>query len=185
MNGSASTTDGRGPDYLVPALIAGAAAGVLSAVPLVNCLCCLWIIGGGVLAAYLLADRTPGSLTAGDGALVGALTGMAAAVVSSIIELPLRPFNEAFVRRLAAGLSRFTQQMPSQWRDLVERGNTPRVFSPGLFLLNLFITAAIFAALGVLGGVIGVSIFGRKKAPLPSPTRPTEPPQGPPPDGTV
>jgi len=177
-------SEGR-PEYLVPALIAGGAAGVLSAVPFVNCLCCLWIIGGGVLAAYLLADRTPRLLSAGDGALAGALTGIAAAVVSSVIEVPLRPFNEAFVRRLAAGLSRFTQQMPAQWRDLVERSNAPRGFSPGLFLLDLFITAAIFAALGVLGGVIGVSIFGRKKAPLPPAAQPPRPPQGLPPDATV
>jgi hypothetical protein len=185
MNRPEASTNERRPEYLVPALIAGVAGGVLSAVPFVNCLCCLWIIGAGVLAAYLLADRTPGPLTAGDGALAGALTGIAAAVVSSLVELPLRPLNEAFFRRMAAGLARFSQQMPAQWRDLVERSNAPHAFSPGLFLLDLFISAAVFAALAALGGIIGVSIFGRKKAPLPPPARTPQGPTGPSPDATV
>jgi hypothetical protein len=87
--------------------------------------------------------------------------------------------NEAFLRNFVDRLSRFAEQMPSQWRDLLER-RTPRGFSPGLFFLDLFVTAAIFAVLGVLGGVIGVSIFGRKKAPAPPAA-----PQGSPPDATV
>jgi hypothetical protein len=179
MNGAQVSSTPPRPEYLGPALIAGGAAGLLSGIPFVNCLCCLWIIGGGVLAAYLLADRTPGPRSAGDGALVGALTGIAAAVVSAVIEIPLRPVNEAFLRNFVDRLSRFAEQMPSQWRDLLER-RTPRGFSPGLFFLDLFVTAAIFAVLGVLGGVIGVSIFGRKKAPAPPAA-----PQGSPPDATV
>jgi hypothetical protein len=160
------------PDYLVPALIAGAVAGVLSGIPLVNCLCCLWIIGGAMLATHLLAKNTPGPLTAGDGAIVGALTGIAAAVVDSVISLPLRGVNEAFVRRFMDSLARFADQMPSWWQEWTQRGTTG--FSPAGFLLGLFFTAAIFAVLGVLGGVIGVSLFGRKKTLTPPP-----PPQGP------
>jgi hypothetical protein len=179
MNGSQGSSNAPRPEYFVPALMAGAAAGVLSGLPFVNCLCCLWIIGGGVLAAYLLADRTPGPRSAGDGALVGALTGIVAAVASGIIEIPLRRVNEAFLRNVIDRLSRFADQMPAQWRDLVER-RTPRGFSLGVFFLDLFITAAIFAVLGLLGGVIGVSIFGRKKAPAaPAST------QGAPPNATV
>ena len=37
------------PEYLRPALIAGAVAGLLSGLPVVsagNCICCLWIFGG-------------------------------------------------------------------------------------------------------------------------------------------
>ncbi|MCZ7371502.1 MAG: hypothetical protein O8C66_13445, partial [Candidatus Methanoperedens sp.] len=63
--------DNRRPEYLVPALISGAVAGVLSGIPFVNCLCCLWIIGGAILATNLLAKKTPALLTAGDGAIVG------------------------------------------------------------------------------------------------------------------
>jgi len=163
----------RKPEYLVPALIAGAVSGILSGVPLVNCLCCLWIIGGAVFASFLLAKNTPGPLTAGDGAIVGALTGIAAAVVDSLISLPLRPVNEAFVRRIMDSLARFSDQMPARWQELMQRGTAGGLSMAG-FLFALLFSAVIFAVLGVLGGVIGVSIFGRKKTPASPHT-----PQGP------
>jgi hypothetical protein len=34
-----------------------------------------------------------------------------------------------------------------------------------LFLLSLVILAAIYSVLGALGGIIGASLFGRKKPP--------------------
>jgi len=163
------------PEYLAPALIAGAAAGVLSGVPFISCLCCLWIIGGAVLATHLLAGRTPGALTAGDGAIVGALTGIVAAIVENLVAIPLRPFNEAFAKRLLEGLSRFSDQMPAGWQSWMDRSRATGVTAAG-FLLNVFLAAAIFAVLGVLGGVIGASLFGRKKTPPP----PAPLPQGPP-----
>jgi hypothetical protein len=164
----------RKPEYLVPALIAGAVSGVLSGIPFVNCLCCLWIIGGAVLASSLLARNTARPLTAGDGAIVGALTGIVAAVIDSLISVPLRPVNAVFLRRIMDSLARFSGQMPAQWQDLMQR-NSAGGFSASGFLFGLFFSAAIFAALGVLGGVIGVSIFGRKKTPASPP-----PSQGPP-----
>jgi hypothetical protein len=174
MNDPGGALNNQKPEYLVPALIAGAAAGVLSGTPFASCLCCLWIICGGAMAAHLLVKKTPGPLTAGDGALVGALTGIVASIVDNVMGIPLRGVNEAFIRRLTKSLTQFASQMPSWWHDWVERG-TPSGFSPATFLLGLFITAAVFAVLGILGGVIGISIFGRKKTPAPP-----QPQQGPP-----
>ncbi len=160
--------DNRRPEYLVPALIAGSFAGVLSGIPFINCLCCLWIIGGAMLATHLLAKNTAGVLTAGDGAIVGALTGIMAATVDSLMSIPLRHLNEAFVRRFMESLARVAGQLPAGWQDWLQRG-TSTGFSLAGFFLGLFISAAIFAVLGVLGGVIGVSLFGRKKMPPPPP----------------
>ena len=56
--------------------------GVLSALPIVaggNVCCCMWIISGGFLAAYLDSQNTSRSLTVGRGALVGFLAGVAGA----------------------------------------------------------------------------------------------------------
>jgi len=158
----------RRPEYLVPALIAGAVAGVFSGIPFVNCLCCLWIIGGAMLAAHMLAKNTPGPLTAGDGAIVGALTGIVAATVDALMSVPLRPINEAFVRRFMESLARVAGQLPPGLQDLMQR-RTSTGFSLAGFFLGLFLSAAIFAVLGVLGGVIGISLFGRKKTPAPPP----------------
>ena len=159
------------PEYLTPALIGGAAAGVLSGIPLVNCLCCLWIIGGAILATHLLARSSAVSLTAGDGAIVGALTGIVAAVVEHIISLPLRAINQSVYQGLMERLARFANQVPSQFQEWMQRGTTTE-FSMAMFLLGLFISAALFAVLGVLGGVIGASLFGKKSSQASPPTPP-------------
>ena len=151
------------PSMLTPALLGGAVAGILSGLPFLNCLCCFWIIGGAVLAAYLLAKESPVSLTAGDGAVVGALTGISAAVIDSLVSLPLRGLNLAVMRRMFDRLSEFADEMPSGWETWLDRSSGG--FSVAIFFLGLFLSAAVFAAVGALGGVIGASLFGRKAQP--------------------
>ena len=58
---------------LQPALYGGLFIGVLSALPIINIgnCCCLWVIGGGVLATYLMQQNHPYPIAAADGALVG------------------------------------------------------------------------------------------------------------------
>lgn len=163
------------PEYLRPALIGGAIAGVLSGLPIVsagNCFCCLWIIGGAALAVSLLAKNTAGVLTSGDGAIVGALSGITAAVVDSLMAIPLRSFNMELARRVVDRVSDFGYEMPSNLDGLLDGGSA--FLTPGWFLLSLFLTAAVFTVVGILGGIIGVSLFGRKK-------NQTAPPASPPP----
>ncbi len=153
------------PRMFTPALIGGAAAGILSGLPFLNCLCCFWIIGGAMLAAYLLAKESPVSLTAGDGAVVGALAGISAAVVDSLVGIPLRGINLAVMRRMFERLAEFAEEMPAGWQGWLDRGKGG--FSVAMFFLGLFLSAAVFAAVGALGGVIGASLFGRKPQPHP------------------
>ncbi len=153
----------RRPSMLTPALLGGAVAGVLSGLPFLNCLCCLWIIGGAMLAACLLAKDSPVSLTSGDGAVVGALSGIAAAVVDSLIGIPLRGLNLAVMRRMFDRLAEFADEMPSGWENWIDR--SAGGFSVPMFFIGLFLSAAVFAAVGALGGIIGASLFGRKPQP--------------------
>lgn len=169
--------DEKKPEYLRPALIAGAIAGVLSGLPFVNCLCCLWIIGGAALAVNLLAKNTAGVLTSGDGAIVGALTGIVAAVVDTIIKIPLQPYNMALARRVLDKFSEFGQDMPASLDGFLN--GSSNFLTPGWFLLGLFLTAAVYTVVGVLGGIIGVALFGRKKPQAPPPAAPVPPPPGP------
>jgi hypothetical protein len=153
------------PGMFKPALVGGITAGVLTAVPLVNCFCCLWIIGGAMLAAYLFAKGSPTSLTPGDGAVLGILTGIVAAVADSIVGLPFETMNREFVQKFMDQFSQFVEEMPSgweRWLDLRAGG-----MSPAWFLLGLLASAVIYAAFGALGGLIGASMFGRKKVPPP------------------
>ena len=166
-------TDQR-PQVILPALIGGVVAGVLSGIPFLNCLCCLWIIGGAMLATYLLARESPVSLKAGDGAMVGVLTGIFAAVTDTIIGIPLRAVNLAVARRFLERFSEFAGEgMPTNWESWLDQ-DMP---GPGLawFFFGLLISAAVFAALGALGGVLGASLFGKKPAGPP----PTAPPSVP------
>jgi hypothetical protein len=123
------------PEYLRPALIGGAIAGVLSGLPIVsagNCFCCLWIIGGAALAVSLLAKNTAGVLTSGDGAIVGALSGITAAVVDSLMAIPLRSFNIELARRVVDRVSDFGYEMPSNLDGLLDGGSA--FLTPGWFL---------------------------------------------------
>lgn len=151
------------PEYLRPALIAGAIAGLLSGLPLIaagNCLCCLWIVGGAAMASKLLSAQTPGLLKAGDGAVVGALTGIVAAVVDTVVKIPFQSFNLAMARRFLDRISDLGTEMPSGFEGWLDGG--AGFMSPGWTLLGLFFTAAVFAVMGALGGVIGISLFGKK-----------------------
>lgn len=149
------------PSMLMPALVGGAVAGVLSAVPFLNCLCCLWIIGGAILAAHLLAKDSPVALTAGDGAIVGIFTGIVAAVIDAVVSIPFQAINSQFVQKFMEGLAEYTEEMPPGWENFLEEG----AFEPSapMFMLGLLISVVIFSLLGALGGIIGMSFFGKKR----------------------
>jgi len=165
------------PEYLVPALIGGAVAGVLTGIPFVNCLCCLWVVGGAALAANLLAKNTAGPLTSGDGAIVGALAGIVAAVVDALVDIPFRAVNLGIARRVLDRMSGVVEDWPSGLESWLE--GSPAGAPVSMFLFGLFIGAAIYAVFGVLGGIIGVSLFGRKIVPAVPPAAPPPPPSGP------
>jgi hypothetical protein len=171
--------DPQKPDYVRPALIAGAAAGVLSAIPFIgaaNCLCCLWIVGGAVVAVKLMAAATPSLLRAGDGAIVGALTGITAAVVDSIVSIPLRSFNLALARRLLDKAAELGGELPAGLDGIF---NSSGGVSPGWFILGLLFSAAVLAVMGALGGIIGVTLFAKKAVPPSGPTPSPGPPAPP------
>lgn len=150
------------PGMFVPALIGGSVAGVLSGIPFISCFCCVWIIGGAMLASYLLSKDSPVALSVGDGAIVGILTGIVATVARLFASLlPLHGYYREFVQRLTERLAEYTEEMPAGWESWLEREDGGSAF---MFMLGLMMTVAFFAALGALGGIIGISLFGKKKA---------------------
>lgn len=143
-----------------PALIGGAVAGLLTALPFLSCFCCLWIIGGAMLAVHLLARRSAVSLTPGDGAIVGIFAGIVAAVVEAFVSLPFDALNREFLQKFMDQFSQFFEELPEGWESWIDRAGAGT--SLALFMLGLLISAVVFAAFGALGGVIGASLFGRK-----------------------
>lgn len=151
------------PEMFVPALIGGGVAGVISGIPYFSCLCCLWVIGGAMLASYLLAKNSPVALSAGDGAIVGAFSGIIAAVVHTLVSIPFAKMTADLMQKALEYLPEYTEEMPPGLENLM-RGGGEGTNIP-LFFLGLVITAIVFALFGVLGGIIGISLFGKKFLP--------------------
>jgi len=111
------------PSYAQPAVIGGVIMGVLSALPIVaagNLCCCLWLLSGGAIAAYLLQQNQTAPLTPADGALVGLLAGLVGAFVRFAVAIPidlmLAPMEHAMLQRI---LDMGT--LPPEARDILER----------------------------------------------------------------
>src|SRR5687768_5974073 len=109
------------PAKLQPALLAGIAIGVLSALPVVNIVnlcCCGWVVFGGALAAYLMQQNHAAPVTTGDGAIVGLLAGVIGAGVGSVLAVPisyaLGPFQSQMLERILSG----AQDMPPEVRSI-------------------------------------------------------------------
>ena len=132
---------------LKPALLGGLIVGVLSAIPLVQYCCCIWGIGGGVLAAFLYIKSSTVPVKTGDGATVGALSGVIGGIIYLILGLPIAIFF---------GMAAMEEQLA--------RSGVSLPFSGVLLIIVAgIIGAIILAILATLGGVIGVAIFEKRK----------------------
>jgi len=148
--------------YLKAALIGGCIGGFLSVIPIVNLLnviCCLWVIIGGVVAVYILTTSAPGLVTYGNGAVVGLLAGTIAGVICGVINLLL---NIAGLGTGMAYLERFADRLPPQFQEYLGMATTATV-GIGMIIVGLFFSIIIYAIFGTLGGVIGTAIFAKKK----------------------
>ena len=132
---------------LKPALLGGLVVGILSAIPLINYCCCIWTLGGGVLAAFLYIKSSPTPVKMGDGAMVGGLAGVVGGVIYFLLSLPINIFF---------GMAAMEQQLSRSGISIPFSGVV-------LVLLSSFIGAIILALLTALGGVLGVAIFEKRK----------------------
>ena len=154
--------------YYQPALLGGLVTGVFSALPVIsagNICCCLWVICGGLLAAYLLQQNRPDAITAGDGAIVGLLAGIVGAVVSFVLSIPIGllvgPVEQQMLEQLReiAGSS-----MPDGRGIGLGSGGAPGTM--GVILLSIvgfFFSLIVGAMVSTVAGVVGAALFGRTR----------------------
>ena len=112
---------------LQPALVGGLFIGVLSALPIVNtanCCCCLWVICGGVLAAYLRQQNSPYGITSAEGAFIGFLAGLTGGVLGALLSIPIDLMMGPFQQRLLEWVMSMNPDMPSEFRDFSQRAGT-------------------------------------------------------------
>lgn len=165
---------------LFPALLGGVFIGVLSALPVVNLCCCLWILGGGVLAAWLMQQNHPDPIGLLEGALVGLLAGIIGAVVFLFVAWPItlaiQPMLQSWSERMLEGAS----DVPPEVRDAIGQ----MTGSGARLLLLFFVNLTFGVVFAPLGGLLGAVIFRKPKPPevppVPSdPTRSGQPPSFP------
>ena len=144
------------------ALLGGLFNGVLSALPVIsigNC-CCLWITGGGIVAAYVAQQSRRRSITGGEGAFLGLLAGIIGAgvwlAVYAAVDVVMAPLQE----RMLASLIERSVDMPPDVREWFTtfgaRAGSPLRYAVGV-AFQLF-AGLIFST---LGGVIGAIFFRR------------------------
>jgi hypothetical protein len=156
---------------LQPALLGGLFIGVLSALPIINmgnCCCCLWVLGGGVLAVYLRQQNSPGALEASEGALLGLMAGFIGGVIGGILAIPIQmltgPMQAEWLSRMMEG----NQDMPPEAREMMERLLAGGAMG-GFAVIGIIINAVIYTVFGMLGGLLGVAIFKKSAPPAPPP----------------
>jgi hypothetical protein len=161
------------PRYGQPAFIGGLVMGVLSALPLVaagNLCCCLWVVSGGAIAAYLLQQNQSTPITPGDGALVGLLAGLVGAFVQFAVAIPIGILVGPMERAMLQRVLDMAGTMPPDMRDALERYSRSDVeFGFGLMILRrvvaLMFGLFIGAVFSTIGGVVGAMIFKRETPP--------------------
>jgi hypothetical protein len=149
-----------------PALIGGLVIGVLSALPgisIANACCCLWVVTGGVVAAWLLQQDRPTPIALADGALVGLAAGIIGAGVSLVLSIPIAmmmaPLQQQFFDRLIN-----SGRIPPEFEDIFANaaaGGGALGFAIGFFFM--LIAGVIFAT---LGGLLGAAIFRKPQTPI-------------------
>jgi hypothetical protein len=148
--------------------------GVLSALPIVsagNFCCCLWVISGGAVAAYLFQQNQTTPITPGDGALVGLLAGLIGAFVQLLVAIPVGILVAPMERAMLQRVIEIAGSMPPEMRDAIERYSNTQG-QGGIVLLivkqvvSLMVWLGVGAVFSTMGGLLGALVF--KKPTLPA-----------------
>ena len=154
---------------LKPALIGGVVLGILSVIPFVsagNVCCCLWAILGGMLATYLYVKGSPTPANAGDGAVLGAMAGLVGAVISVILGVPIALAMGPTMRTLMIRLLENVDPRQAEvWRHQFELAGDSLV----PVIINALILGVLLFIFSIIGGLLGVPIFEKRKGGPPPP----------------
>lgn len=156
--------------YMKCLLIGGLALGLLSGTPIIgafNCFCCMWVILGGGLAAYLLVRWASIPVSSGEGALVGMMSGAFGAVIITIMEaLQFAAMGpEKFRMQIEEAMSGGPGEVPPGFEEFMEQF-MDMMYNPALMLFIILIfSVVIFSVFGTIGGILSVAIFGPRKFP--------------------
>ena len=157
-----------------PALYGGLVMGVLSALPIIsagNLCCCLWVVSGGLVAAYVLQQRIVAPITPGDGALVGLMAGVAGAFVSLLLSIPISFIVGPMERQIVQRVLENSGNMPPEFREMMGRyssGDIRVTFAANVVRLIVTFVVMLFlgAIFSTIGGLLGAVLFRKPQPPV-------------------
>jgi len=152
-----------------PALIGGVVLGLLSTIPFVNVAnvcCCLWAILGGMLATYLYVKNSPTPATAADGAVLGALAGVVGAAISIVLGIPVALAMGPTMRNMLLSL---LERVDARQADMMRQSFEAAGNDIGPVIINALIMAALLFVFSIIGGLLGVPLFEKRKGGAPPP----------------
>ena len=156
------------PSKTQPVLLGGAFIGVLSALPIIsagNLFCCLWVVGGGVVAAYLMQQGYPEPITLQDGAAGGFLAEIVGAFVYTIVAVPVQLLMAPIQRRVAQNILDAAREVPPELRDMIESLTSGASASIIALMFMFFVMLVVGMIFSTIGGVLGVLLFRRNPPP--------------------
>ena len=153
---------------LKPALIGGVAIGILSIVPLggLNMCCCLAAVLGGMLATQMYVKNSPTRVSTGDGAIVGALVGLIGAVIHLFVGIPIAYASGPTIRNFFLGI---LENLDRQQAEMMRRSFEAAGDTIAPFLIQGLIVAVLLFIFAIIGGLLGVPIFEKRKGGAPPP----------------
>lgn len=157
------------PGKFVPGLIGGAVAGILSlfadflpASPfiIISFFCILWAIIGGALASKLYVSRSQVAVRQGEGAIVGLVAGAIAALIYLALDTTI------------------AYSIHGEEIERVSRMQGNNLSAGAFFAMTGIAGAVTIVGFSVIGGIIGVAMFEKRKAYHTSVPPPPPPPPG-------
>jgi hypothetical protein len=137
---------GRFTKHLV---LGGVFGGVLSAIPILNCLNCLFCllnIGGIVIALSMYVKENPQDMiSTAEAAGFGAVAGAGAGLIASLLGL--------LVNMLLGGL------IASLMANIPGAGRNMMASTAAMGVLFIPVNIVLYAAFGALGGFLGMQLF--------------------------
>ena len=166
-------------DAILAALFVAVPAGFLSAVSVLSWGCCLWVVGGAVLAIVLYHRRAPGFLLeTRSGVRIGAVAGLIAAYSSVIATAIWRVFARYVLHQgnvidqfydsviqQSTGLVQTNPEAQAQWRSTVHFLLSPDGRA-AYTLMNAATTSLGIILFSAIGGALGVRLLAPRKRTL-------------------
>jgi hypothetical protein len=169
------------PNKLLPAVWGGLLMGVISGVPFlswINCACCAGVMAGGALAVYLFRRQLDPRyhMDMGDGASLGLLAGVFGAMIGTALNQVFAQFSFELAQKI---LSEYVQDQEAG--AILDQLRSSSSLVKKFAILGFFMQLVLFSIFGLLGGLIGVRLFGKSSRPPyypPAPPPAPEPPPG-------